>query len=540
MPLSSPDSDARTSAVSDASSAKSGLPLENPLLPCLLMFAWIVLGAWIRPLGMPDEGRYTGVAWEMVRSGQWLTPTLDGLPYFHKPPMFYWLTAISIKLFGTAELALRLASILGATLISYAGFRLLKQWISQTAAVWYLLVLSTLPYFYAGAQFANHDMLVASFIGAAIVFAADALLSADHGRAWKGSMLAAWACIALGLLSKGLIGIVLPGSVIFAWLLLQRRWHWLGKLFWWPGPVLFALIAAPWFVLMQQKFPAFFHYFFIHQHFERFVDQTNFDNFQPWWYYAAALTLLGLPWSLLLLAQLRVAATDAVHSALRQLLWLWIVLIVVFFSISASKLIGYALPAVPPVAMLAAGVISRQTSRRAPQLAAAVVVLSGLLLVGAVWVLGHESPYSSKPLGQAYRARAAAGEPLISLNVYRFDLPVYAQLQEPIPVLLDWSAPSVRTNDSWPRELADAARFDPAAGERVLIDRTRLREVLCAHTITWVVTQVREKNPLLSTAENVAANPFYQLLRFDLSRSGLSCDPAADEQARTREPGKGR
>jgi 4-amino-4-deoxy-L-arabinose transferase-like glycosyltransferase len=535
MPPSSPDSDARLNAVADASSAKSRLNFENPLLPCLLMFAWIVLGAWIRPLGMPDEGRYTGVAWEMVRSGQWLTPTLDGLPYFHKPPMFYWLTAISIKLFGTTELALRLASMLGATLISYAGFRLLKQWMSQTAAIWYLLVLGTLPYFYAGAQFANHDMLVASFIGAAIVFAADALLSADHDRAWKGSMLAAWACIALGLLSKGLIGIVLPGSVIIVWLLLQRRWHWLGKLFWWPGPVLFALIAAPWFLLMQQKFPAFFHYFFIHQHFERFVDKS-FDNIQPWWYFTAALALLGLPWSLLLLAQLRTAATNAAQSALRQLLWLWIVLIVVFFSMSASKLIGYALPAVPPVAMLAAAVIGRQTSQRVRHLATAVVVLTGVLLVSAVYVLGHESPYSSKPLGQAFRARAAAGEPLISLNVYRFDLPVYAQLQAPIPVLLDWSAPSVRTIDSWPRELADAARFDPAAGARVLIHRNRLHEVLCAHPVTWVVTQVRDKDPLLSTAENVAANPFYQLLRFDLGRSGLSCDSAAEEPARPRKP----
>jgi 4-amino-4-deoxy-L-arabinose transferase-like glycosyltransferase len=85
-----------------------------------------MLGAWIRPLALPDEGRYVGVAWEMVRSGDWLTPTLNGLPYFHKPPLFYWLTAVSIKAFGTVDLAMRLASMLAAALIAFAGARVLR------------------------------------------------------------------------------------------------------------------------------------------------------------------------------------------------------------------------------------------------------------------------------------------------------------------------------------------------------------------------------------------------------------------------------
>jgi len=79
-----------------------------------LLGLWLAATAWLRPLTLPDEGRYVGVAWEMLRSGDWLTPTLNGLPFFHKPPLFYWLTAGSMALFGAHEAAARVAPWLGA------------------------------------------------------------------------------------------------------------------------------------------------------------------------------------------------------------------------------------------------------------------------------------------------------------------------------------------------------------------------------------------------------------------------------------------
>ena len=489
----------------------------------LLFFVWVFATSWIRPLGMPDEGRYTGVAWEMVRSGQWLTPTLDGLPYFHKPPMFYWLTAISIKLFGVVEWALRLAPALGATLIAFAGYRLLARWMDRRIALTYLLVLGTMPIVYGGAQYANHDMLVAGFIGSAIAFAADALLSFDHGKPWKASMLLAWACMGLGLLSKGLIGIVLPGGVIFFWMLLRMRWRWLARLLWLPGPLLFAVIAAPWFVLMQQKFPQFFHYFFIHQHFERFAE-TGFNNMQPWWFYPAVLALLGLPWSLLMLARFRMPAGDDTRTAMRQLLWLWIIVVVGFFSLPASKLVGYVLPAAPPVAILVAELICSWSPKRSKTVLTVAGGLTALLLVAAIVIFGNEDEYSSKPLAQAWLAKATPGEPLVSVGVYRFDMPIYAQLATPVPVLMDWDAPSIAANDSWPRELADAAKFDPEAGKKVLVDAGRLPEMLCAQPVTWIIASAKEQAPVLASAQQVARNPHYQLLRFERSRSTLACE----------------
>jgi len=106
---------------------------------------WLALLAWARPLMLPDEGRYVGVAWEMMRSGDWLTPTLNGLPYFHKPPLFYWITAASMSLFGVGELPARAAPLLGAWAGAMAVFLFLRRWWGTSAALLALVVLLAQP-----------------------------------------------------------------------------------------------------------------------------------------------------------------------------------------------------------------------------------------------------------------------------------------------------------------------------------------------------------------------------------------------------------
>ncbi len=482
------------------------------------MLAWLLSTIWVRPLALPDEGRYAGVAWEMVRSGQWLTPTLDGLPYFHKPPMFYWLTAIAIKLFGFAEWSVRVASLTGALVAAGATWRLMHRWMSPSAAWWGMVVAATLPLFYGGAQYANHDMLVAGFICGAIAFAADALLSREAGLHWRASLLLAWACMALGLLSKGLIGIVLPSGVIFFWLLLTRRPLWLLRLFWWPAPLLFIAIAAPWFVLMQLKFPEFFDYFFIHQHFERF-SQKGFNNNQPFWFYPAALTVLCLPWTPAIITRTCVgAARDAAHRAVRLLLWTWVVVILGFFSLPASKLIGYALPTVPALAALAGEAIAGWQRR---WLRVAFAVTAAVLCMVAVVLISRAETVSSKALAEAWRAQARPGDGLVSLRLYRFDFPIYAQLREPLPVYHAWDDPALAAQDSWPRELIDAAEFDPALGKHVLRPVSQFNAELCAHDVTWVIARKGDGEPGLKHAVAVAENEMYALMRVE--RSKLAC-----------------
>ena len=173
---------------------------ENTAVAVLVLI-WLMATFSVRALSLPDEGRYVGVAWEMLRSGQWLTPTLDGLPYFHKPPLFYWITAISIDLIGTTEWAARIAPLTGAFAAVMATHFLLRRWTSAALARWTVLILATSPLLYGGAQYANHDMLVAGMITASIAFAADAVLSLQAGLAYRRSLLLAWAAAALGFSS---------------------------------------------------------------------------------------------------------------------------------------------------------------------------------------------------------------------------------------------------------------------------------------------------------------------------------------------------
>src|SRR5205085_3830850 len=171
----------------------------------LAAFAWLAATAWMRPLALPDEGRYIGVAWEMLQSGDWLVPTLDGLPYFHKPPLFYWLTAAALSLWDS-PVAARLAPWLGACIGAASLFLFARRWAGRDVALASLFALVTAPIFFFGAQYANLDMLVAGCITATILAFAHAALVGRAAPGWKTTVLAAYAFCALGVLAKGLIG----------------------------------------------------------------------------------------------------------------------------------------------------------------------------------------------------------------------------------------------------------------------------------------------------------------------------------------------
>lgn len=455
----------------------------------LLAFAWLAMLAWARPLMLPDEGRYVGVAWEMLRSGDWVVPTLDGLPYFHKPPLFYWITAAAMSALGTGEWATRVAPLLGAWLGAMSVFLLARRWWDERSARIALGVLLVQPLFFIGGQFANLDMLVAGCITATVALLAHATLLAESGRPHRAALLGAYAAAALGVLAKGLIGVVLPGAVVVAWLVAGRRWRSLWRLLSVPGALVCLAIAAPWFLAVQQRFDGFFDYFFVVQHFRRFAE-TGFNNVQPFWFYPAVVVLFTLPWLPWLRPQLaRGRLADPARGDLRLLAWLWAGTVVLFFSIPKSKLLGYVLPAVPPLALLIAdGLASWQAASprgaRWWRLSAAVTVV---LSMTAVAVLAVRAPRSTKDVALALRALRGPQEPVLMLANYYFDLPLYARLDRPVPVVLDWDDPGLRRHDTWRKELADAGDFAPPADRAVLMAPAALDAALCAAPVTWVV-----------------------------------------------------
>ena len=447
---------------------------------------WLVALSWMRPLTLPDEGRYAGVAWEMLRSGRLSVPLLDGMPYFHKPPLYYWLAAGAMHLFGLQEWAARAPSLLAAWAAAAGLYAFVRRHREAEAARMAVLVLISMPLFFGGAQFANLDMLVASLIALCVLAAADTVLRRAHGRPWRAMALAAATLAALAVLAKGLIGLVLPGAALAVWLAWRRDGRGMLALLWPPALALFAAISVPWFWLMQARYPGFFQYFFVYQHFERYAE-TGFNNAQPFWFYLPVLAGLTLPWSLwgggLLRGRFWRAADDP--DGLRRLMAAWLVVVVLFFSLPASKLVGYVLPALPPLAFLLAEVVQQARAREPAarhlhgRLAGAGLLAAAAICVVAVNVAAMRPRGSVRDLAARVVPELAPGDVTVALHAYPFDLGFYTGLRQPVWVVDDWEPSRVAHRDNWRKELYDAGRFAPAMGREVLVSPQEWLRRMC-------------------------------------------------------------
>lgn len=492
----------------------------------LLLVAWLAATMWIRVLSLPDEGRYVGVAWEMLHSGEWLTPQLNGMPYFHKPPLFYWITAASLWAGGLHDWSARLAPLLGALAAAVFLFRFVRRWADAPAARASVLVLATQPLFFLGAQFANLDMLVAGCITVTIVSAADAALRIDAGHPHRGALAVAYLAAALGVLAKGLIGAAIPAMVILVWLAAMQRWRVMGRLVWLPGLALFVAVAAPWFIVMQVRFPSFFDYFFIVQQFTRFT-QTGFNNPQPFWFYPVVLSALVLPWSpWLYRAVSRRYWANAFASPIRILMWSWLCVVVLFFSWPQSKLVGYILPTLAPLAFLIAdaGLPLMERSLQARRVWLGCTVIAVLACLGLVAGSVATSHNSKRELARTLAALSRPGEPIIFLHEYFYDVPFYARLTAPVLVVSDWNSPAARPGDNWKKELGDASRF---AGNGTLVDESRLLDTLCAAPVSWIVASSGsvKDDSVLAGLQPVASAQKTRLFRVDRAPL-LQCKPS--------------
>ena len=465
-------------------------------LGALALLAWLGFAIGLHPLTLPEEGRYVGVAWEMLRSGDWIVPTQNGLPFFHKPPLFYWLTAASMQVFGPTAAAARFAPLLAALVAAFGFHAATRRRAGASIAGAALVVLATMPFFFGAAQFANLDMLVAAFIALTIVFAAEAALDLRDGRPHRRALVLAWACAALGVLAKGLIGLVLPGLVIVVWLVVSARARVILRLVSPLGLVVFALIAAPWFIAVQQQYPGFARYFFIYHHFERFT-ASGFNNAQPWWFFLVAVPLLTLTWSLWLVrARIRTAPGDGTdRTAWRRLMWIWLVTVLVFFSLPESKPVGYAMPVLFPLAYLVAEpALAAWQSGRAGVRRLALASGAGAIAIclGAVFWAATRYDRDNTALARVLHDLRAPGDPVVFVDEYFFDIPLHARLLDPVPVIADWSEERVAVRDNWRRELAEAAPFAPTLGASLLVDATRGFALRCGKAPLWAVVKLKD------------------------------------------------
>jgi 4-amino-4-deoxy-L-arabinose transferase-like glycosyltransferase len=377
-------------------------PVADPTLSrrtLLLLLAAFAL-AWFcnlgyRHLATSDEGRYAEIPREMLATGDWLTPRLNGLKYFEKPPLQYWATAAAFSAFGATEWTARLwtglTGFLGVLLVFFAGQRLFGPPVGLYAAA----VTASAAMYVTMGHMLTLDMGLAFFASAAVL--ATALAQRDQAdeterRRW---MLLAWAAAALAVLSKGPIGIVLPAGAVAVYVLVERDWRILARLHVASGALLFAAICVPWFVAVSAVNPEFLRFFFVHEHFERFLTQEH-GRYQPTWYFIPVVLLGVLPWVLGLFPALWHAwkRSSGMVFQPRRLLLVWCALVFVFFSASGSKLPSYVLPIFPALALLIGNTLASSGRR----FALAQAAIAGLLAIALAAAASQATRYAAANL----------------------------------------------------------------------------------------------------------------------------------------------
>ncbi|MCO5399011.1 glycosyltransferase family 39 protein [Ralstonia soli] len=349
--------------------------IHAPALPWRNASLWLLAAAFLaiwlgtldyRHLIPTDEGRYAEIAREMFTSGDWVTIRYNALKYFEKPPLQMWGTALAYTLFGIGDWQARLFTALsGIVGIVFTMLAAARWWGKRTAVITGLVLVSA-PMWNVGSHFNSLDMGVAGCMTMALA----ALLLAQHPDATRSQqrnwMWVCWASMALAVLSKGLIGVVLPGFVLVVYTLAARDWALWKRLHLLTGLIVFFAVAAPWFVLISARNPEFAWFFFVHEHFQRFTSTVHNRN-APLWYFVPLLLAGFLPWLAQLpgAARLTFSGTETARNGFRPtlVLGLWAILIFAFFSISDSKLPGYIFPIIPALAILAALVLEHTSER---------------------------------------------------------------------------------------------------------------------------------------------------------------------------------
>jgi 4-amino-4-deoxy-L-arabinose transferase-like glycosyltransferase len=353
------------------------LPPRAAAVLLALVLALLAFRLGAVPLIGPDEPRYTRVAIEMHRAGEWVTPTLQGEPWLEKPPLFYWLAGGAFSVLGETEAAARVPSVLAGLLLvgmtALLGARLYGSAAGLHAG--FVAGTSLLPFVYARA--ASMDMLLAATVTVAIGLAGLRVL----GVAGRLAVVAAAATAGLATLAKGPLGLLLPVLVLAGYLAGTREWRWLRELMSPRALAAFLIVAAPWYVaILLDQGRRFLDVFILDHNVARFTSTVHHHP-GPWWYYLPVLLAGLFPWSGLSLPVLLRLEPRASRRDLFLLLWLALPL--AFFSLAGSKLPGYVLPCVPPLAILMGRAADRLiTEGPTPErlLLSRVVALVGLVL----------------------------------------------------------------------------------------------------------------------------------------------------------------
>lgn len=325
---------------------------------CFLV-ALIVLTVCILPLGgrpllTPDETRYSEIPREMMLSGDYISPRLNGVRYFEKPVFSYWAFAASFRLFGMNRFALRLPCMLAMLGTAWIVFLLTGRFYRDPRQKWFgALTFAAMPFVYVLSTIAVTDMFLTLFVtGASVSFFLAAQDDTGRGKRVLLLLLCGF-CSGLAFLTKGFLAFAIPAVTLVPYLIWDRKWKKIFTLPWIPLAVLL-LTAAPWCIAIHRQEPDFWHYFFFVEHVNRFFGQEKAQHSNHFFYFFPFMAAALAVWLPMIPDLCRSWHAQVKASPLLKFCICGVVLPFLLFSCSSGKLPTYILPCLPPAAILIA------------------------------------------------------------------------------------------------------------------------------------------------------------------------------------------
>lgn len=342
-----------------------------------------------------DEPRYAQIAREMLARHDLVTPTLYGKPWLEKPPLYYWRAMEVYWALGVSDWAARLPSATAATFMVAAIHFFLRRFRPGAQLNGALMTAASVGMI-GFARGAGMDMLLAAafVVGMLLWF----VWYVTERRLW---LLLFYFFMALGMLAKGPVAPLLAALIIAIFALIEREARLIARTLWLPGILLFLAVSLPWYIAVQLQNPQFLREFIFQHNLGRFASNL-YHHRQPFWYFIPVLLLGAMPWTALVIAGWVETIKEwhelppAREGTLPKFLLIWAAVVVVFFSLSASKLPGYILPAIPPCTILAAGWVAQREKLGWPVLIAQATLSGALLALALLYpnllVYRHQVP----------------------------------------------------------------------------------------------------------------------------------------------------
>lgn len=378
----------------------------KPLLLVLILFLCFFSGLGSFGLVGPDEPRYASVAREMARTGDWVTPRLNGVPWFEKPPLYYWSAAAGFLLFSGSEVAARAPSGVYALFALLGIVLLARRFYAPDVAYAAAFMLPASVAMTGFAHAAATDMPFAACLTLVMLAAANLLLDDNpaYTRAWTAAFGAA---LGLAVLAKGPAAVALAGGSTALWAIATGNFHKVWRLCRPTATLVFAGVAAPWYALCAERNPSFLRVFLLEHNVERFLT-NRYQHQQPIWFFVPILLVAAFPWTLLLVPGIvdgwRAFRGAAWRQSPSAFFAAWIVFPFLFFSASQSKLPGYILPAVPPLLLVLARTLVRDTNAATTSGQTRFLWVSSVLMAAGLAPAVYAFAASSSLLARAFPA----------------------------------------------------------------------------------------------------------------------------------------